>query len=261
MGTVYYDNALFCGWSELFQNYNLNMNNISITPKMVKKVITNLDSSKACPDCIPVMVLRNCEPEFLYILAELFNVHLKESCFSDCWKVSLVVPVFKNVCESSTTKTYRPVSLLSVLNKVFEKFVKNRIVDHLEICGLFSDTQYGFRSSQSTADLLTVVPDRIARAFITDLGLLELQHLIYPRLSTEFGILVFFPNLGLKEFQVRYLVLFLLFLVIGGFGWFWMGSLYKNIQLMLEFLKGPFLFLHQVYKITNRGLVGIGCQW
>ena len=39
------------------------------------------------------------------------------------------------------------------------------IVDHLEKCGLFSDFQYGFKSSQSTADLLTVVSDRITRAF------------------------------------------------------------------------------------------------
>ena len=39
------------------------------------------------------------------------------------------------------------------------------IVFFLEKCGLFSDFQYGFRSSRSTADLLTVVSDRIARAF------------------------------------------------------------------------------------------------
>ena len=52
-----------------------------------------------------------------------------------------------------------------MVSKVFEKLVNNRIVDHLEKCGLFSDFQYGFRSSQSTADLLTVVSDRIARAF------------------------------------------------------------------------------------------------
>ena len=45
------------------------------------------------------------------------------------------------------------------------KNINNRIVDHLEKCGLFSDFQYGFRSSLSTADLLTVVSDRIARAF------------------------------------------------------------------------------------------------
>ena len=76
-----------------------------------------------------------------------------------------MVPVFKNVAESSTAKNYRPVSLLSVVSKVFEKLVSNRIVDHLEKCGPFSDSQYGVRSSRSTTDLLTVVSNRIARAF------------------------------------------------------------------------------------------------
>ena len=144
---------------------NLKMH-ISITPKMVKKVITNLDSSKASsPDCIPVVVLKNCEPELSYVLAKLFNKCLKESCFLDCWKVSSVVHVFKNVGERSTAKDYRPVGLLSVVSKVFEKLVNIRIVDHLEKYGLFSDFQYGFRSSRSTAELLPVVSYRIARAF------------------------------------------------------------------------------------------------
>ena len=107
---------------------------------MVKKVITNLDLSKTSgPDCISVVVLKKCEPELSYILAELFNMCLKESCFPDCWNVSSVVPVFKNVGERSTAKNYRPVSLLSVVSKVFEKLVNNRIVDHLEKCGFFPD--------------------------------------------------------------------------------------------------------------------------
>ena len=127
----------------------------------------NLDSSKASgPDCIPVVVLKNCEPKFSYIPAELFNMCLKESCFPDCWKVSLVFPVFKNVGERSTAENYCPISLLSVVSKVFEKLVNNRLVDLLEKCGLFSNFQYGFRSSRSTTDLLTIASDRIARAFI-----------------------------------------------------------------------------------------------
>ena len=76
-----------------------------------------------------------------------------------------MVPVFNNVGERSTAENYHCVSLLSVVSKVYEKLVNNRIVDHLEKCDLFSDFQYGFRSSRSTADLLTVVSDRIARAF------------------------------------------------------------------------------------------------
>ena len=133
---------------------------------MVKKGLTNLDLSKtAGPDCIPVVVLKNCEPKLSYILPELFNKCLKESCFPDCCKVSLVVPVFKNTGERSTAKNYHPVSVLSVVSKVFEKLVNNRIVDHLEKCGLFSDFQYGFKSSQATADLLTLVSNRTARVF------------------------------------------------------------------------------------------------
>ena len=53
---------------------NLKLHNISVTPKMVRKVVMNLDLSKASgPDCIPVVVLKNCEPELSYILIELFN--------------------------------------------------------------------------------------------------------------------------------------------------------------------------------------------
>ena len=72
----------------------------------------------------------------------------------------MVVLVFKNVVERSTAKNYHPFSLLSVVSKVFEKLVNNSIVGHLEKCGLFSDFQYGFRSSRSTADLLTIISDR-----------------------------------------------------------------------------------------------------
>ena len=91
--------------------------------------------------CISILVVvKNCESELSYMLAELFNMCLKESCFIDCWKVSSVVPVLKNVRERSTAKNCCLLSLLSVVSKVFEKLVNNKIVDF----------QYGFgRSSDS----------------------------------------------------------------------------------------------------------------
>ena len=141
---------------------------------MVKKVIMKLDLSKAPgPDCTPVVVLKNCGSELSYIRAELFNKCLKESCFPDCLKISSVFPVFKNVRERSAAKNYHPVSLFSVVSKVFEKLVNNRIVDHLKKCGLFSDFQYGFRSSQSTADLLKLYLIEFL-GLLTVLGLLKL---------------------------------------------------------------------------------------
>ena len=57
---------------------NPKVHSISIIPKVFKKVITNLDSSKACgPDCIR-LVLKNCESKLSYILAALFNMCLKK---------------------------------------------------------------------------------------------------------------------------------------------------------------------------------------
>ena len=58
-----------------------------------------------------------------------------------------MVPVFiTNVGERSITRNYHPLSLLSVITKVFEKLLNKKIVDYLEKCGPFSDFQYGFSS-------------------------------------------------------------------------------------------------------------------
>ena len=65
---------------------------------------------------------------------------------------------------------HTPVSLFSVVNKVFEKLVNNRIADHLEKCGFFSDFQYIFRSSRSTAELYLIEMLRL----LTGLEILEL---------------------------------------------------------------------------------------
>ena len=110
---------------------------------------------------------------------------LKESCFPGCWKVSSVVPVFKNVRERSTAKNYHPVSLLSVVTKVFEKLINHKIVDHLEKCGLFL--------------ISSMVLSRLNQLQIfQQLCLLELLRLLANLgLLTEFGMLVFFTNLGL----------------------------------------------------------------
>ena len=184
---------------------------------MVKKVIMNLDLSKASGlDCIPMVVLKNCVPELSYILPEAFNKCLKESCFSDCWEVSSVFPVFENVGERSTAKNYCRVSLLSVVSKVIEKLLNDRIVDHGEKCGLFSDFQCGFRSSGSTADLLTVVSDRIARAFNRSEAARAVALHIFKAFDMVWQADLFRKLKPFKEFQecqVRYLAIFCLFSV------------------------------------------------
>ena len=84
-----------------------------------------------------------------------------------------MVPVFKNAGERSTAKKYRLVSLLSVVSKVFEKLVNNRIVDHLEKCGLFfiSSMVLGLLDQLQIFLQLCLIE---LLGFLTGLGLLEL---------------------------------------------------------------------------------------
>ena len=125
-----------------------------------------------------------------------------------------MVPVFKNVRERSTAKSYCTVSLLSVVSKVCEKLVNDRMVDHLEKFSLFSDFQYGFRSCQSIADLLTVVSDRIARAFNRSGATRIVELEISKAFDRVWHFRLFHKP---KSYGIRYLALFLLFSVIDGF--------------------------------------------
>ena len=176
---------------------------------MVKKVITNLDSPKMSgPDVFqcwfpgsvslnfhkcqlnsPIGVWRN------LVLQIVGRQHL--------WSL----PVLRNNGKRSTATHYGLVCLLSVLSKIFEKLVNDRLIDHLKKYGLFSDFQHSFKSSWSTTDLLTVVSDRVAKAFNRS-GLLQLWHLIHAKFWTVCSMLVFFTNSNLMEFQGQYLTLF-----------------------------------------------------
>ena len=92
--------------------------------------------------------------------------------------------------------------------------------------------------------------------FLIDLGLLELWHLIYLMISTGCSMLVFFTNLW--DFWSGiwlYFVLCCLFSEIDGFKWLLMGSLHKNIQLTLMFLKALFWALHFYYYTTTNYLM------
>ena len=59
---------------------------------------------------------------------------------------------------------YRPISLLNIINKVFESLINKALVSHMESNDLFSDTQYGFHLARTTADLLTLITDKIYHA-------------------------------------------------------------------------------------------------
>ena len=134
----------------------------NITAKMTSRAIYVLDASKATgTDRIPVIVRKMCSPKLSPVLAKLYNKSLAESCFPSCWKSSSVVPVFKNDGERSDPGKYRPISLPPIISKIFESFTNDSLTRHLDITGLFSDLQYGFRAFRSIADILAVLSEHI----------------------------------------------------------------------------------------------------
>ena len=106
---------------------------IHATPMLVKNITTSIDTTSldvsraSHPECVPVLVLKNCKPELSKMLGEPFEKCLGDSCFPECGKVISVVSVFKNGGEISTTKDFQTANyLLSLV-----EFLKN-----LEIKGL-----------------------------------------------------------------------------------------------------------------------------
>ena len=188
---------------------------------MADKVITNLDSSKASgPDCIPVVVLRNCELNSSITVSR--NLSFLIVGRFHWW--SLYLRMLKNDLQLKTTTL---IVFFLWLVKSLKNLKIRGFVGHLKKCGPFSDFQYGFRSSQSTADLLTAVSDRIARAFARAFDRCEATRGLARDISKAFDRVWRVVLLNKRmAFQVRNLALFLLSSVIDGFSWFWMVSVH-----------------------------------
>jgi len=132
---------------------------IRIFPKCVRRTLQSLDTSKASgPDGIPAIVLKQCARVLATPLAKLFNLSLKQGYFPEKWKEARVQPAFKKGDHSCVTN-YRPISLLPIVAKVLESLVNRHLMQYLERNQLLSDTQYGFRSKRSTADLLSLATE------------------------------------------------------------------------------------------------------
>ena len=110
-------------------------------------------------DGISSVMLRGTADAITPALTTLFNLSLKQCTVPDQWKLSNITPVFKSE-DCSDASNYRPISLLSLISKVLERCVHNRVMDFLLKHNLLSDCQFGFRPRSSTQDaLLTITRD------------------------------------------------------------------------------------------------------
>ena len=137
------------------------LDNIVINPSIVKKVLQNLDPSKASgPDEIGNRVLKLCADSLCNPLSLIFNKSLELGIFPDQWKEALVTAIFKKA-DRQLKVNYRPISLLCCLSKVFERIVFNDLYEYLTVNGLLTSCNSGFRKNDSTINRLLALLNSI----------------------------------------------------------------------------------------------------
>ena len=120
-------------------------------------MILNLDASKASgPDEISVRMIRGTAPSIAPILAQIFNTSIKTGKIHSVWKASYIVPIPKgtNSTTDSSAPAYRPISLLSVVSKILEKIIHNRVLASLQEACPPQTNQWGFLPERSTSGVL-----------------------------------------------------------------------------------------------------------
>ena len=108
---------------------------------------------------IPVFILKVLKPFSLEWLAKLINLSYETAVFLEFRKI-VVIPIHKK-CSKFDRKNYRPISLLSVLSKIYEKVLYKCIYKFLSRNGLFYEEQYGFMSMHSTNHALISATEKI----------------------------------------------------------------------------------------------------
>lgn len=115
----------------------------------IAKYLRNLDPNKSTgADRLSTRLLRECQEELVLPLKLLFNRSLQEGIVPTHWKCANVTPIFKKSSKSEAGK-YRPISLTSLVIKILEKMLREKITSFLDNHKLILDTQHGFRNNGS----------------------------------------------------------------------------------------------------------------
>ena len=129
----------------------------------ISNVIRQIKSNAIGFDGLSLEMIKLCCPVIVPFLAHIFNCCLVESLFPDQWKTALILPLPK-VTDVQSVTDLRPISLLPVVSKIFEKIIYSQIIKYLLSNNLLPDTQSGFRKQYSTASVLLKVTDDIIQA-------------------------------------------------------------------------------------------------
>ena len=132
------------------------INTVLVTEEeMVKRLSALKISSAPGPDKLHPRVLRELANVLARPLTLIFRKSMATGKIPSAWKVAEVKPIFKKG-DKSDPGNYRPVSLTSIVCKVFESFVRDTLYDHIVNSGLLSNVQFGFCKGRSCVTQLLV---------------------------------------------------------------------------------------------------------
>ncbi len=155
-------------------NYNDYLIQQTITDQNVKKTncaeirryIKKLANKKAPGiDKIHNILIKNVPKIVIKQLKRIFNATLKLNYFPSKWKKSLVIPIPKPGKTRSSPTSYRPISLLPTLSKIFERILYNRLLKEINSKNILPEDQFGFRASLSTTHQLRRITQTITNNF------------------------------------------------------------------------------------------------
>lgn len=145
-------------------NYMPQRSNSSIllrktTESEIKKIIHQLpNKTSSGDDLISQKLLKAIVHEISPILRVLINKSIEEKTYPECLKLTKIIPIHKSGAKDECTN-YRPISLLSSFDKIFEKIIQNDLVSFVEQENILYVKQFGFRKYHSTIDALISAHD------------------------------------------------------------------------------------------------------
>ena len=138
--------------------------NFSFQFTNIKKVMTILllldDTKSSGPSDIPINILKIAAPIIIPQLVKIFNLSFKHGVFPDLMKLAKIIPIFKSGSKLLVTN-YRPISLLSVFSKIFEKLVHQQLYDFMISQAVIYESQFGFQKGRSTLHSLIEIVENI----------------------------------------------------------------------------------------------------
>ena len=141
------------------------LDSIIFNENEILKIVRALNINKAHGyDDISIRMIKICDKSLLKPLIILFENSTKSSCYPDIWKRSNIIPVHKKN-DKQLVNNYRPISLLPIFGKIFEKIIFNKIYNFLLEENLLNPSQSGFRPADSCINQLLAITHEIFEAF------------------------------------------------------------------------------------------------